>query len=232
VDPSFDEALQLAKADPELARWFRGHCETTRLLREKFQSLPVPVGLQEQILSERKIRRPFLERYWAPLLAAAAAAALLLSVDSGFRPIHGLSNPYAAYRKRMTETALRNYSMDLIARDPQQIHHFLESKNAPADFTLPARLQATPLAGCVVSTWQNGPVAMICFKSGRPLPPGDRSDLWLFVTDRKTVPTAPPPGPPVFARVNKAATVSWSDDQKNYLLAAVGNEAFLRQYLQ
>jgi hypothetical protein len=36
----------------------------------------------------------------------------------------------------------------------------------------------------------------------------------------------------VFARVNKASTVSWSDVNKNYLLAAVGDEAFLRKYLQ
>jgi hypothetical protein len=73
---------------------------------------------------------------------------------------------------------------------------------------------------------------MICFKSGRPLPAGDQSDLWLFVSERKAVPKAPAPGAPVFARVNKASTVSWSDVNKNYLLAAVGDEAFLRKYLQ
>jgi hypothetical protein len=36
----------------------------------------------------------------------------------------------------------------------------------------------------------------------------------------------------VFARLNKAVTASWSDEKNTYLLAVVGDEAFLRKYLQ
>jgi hypothetical protein len=132
----------------------------------------------------------------------------------------------------MTETALRSYSMNLTEADPVRIRNFLKEKNAPADYSLPAGLKSAAVAGCVVLSWQGSPVSMICFKSGRPLPPGDQSDLWLFVIDRRTVAHAPPLDAPVFARVNKAATASWSDANKSYLLAAVGDEAFLRKYLQ
>ncbi|MGA2177746.1 MAG: hypothetical protein ABSH38_22450 [Verrucomicrobiota bacterium] len=231
-DPFFDEARQLARTDPELAHWFDQHCEAYLVLRGKFQAIPIPRGLKEQILSERKIHRPLFQRYWGPLLAAAAVVAFLAGIASTFWPVHGLTDRYAAYRKRMTETALRGYYMDLTATDPVLIRNFLKEKNAPADYSLPAGLNAAAVVGCVVSSWQGSPVSMICFKSGRPLPPGDQSDLWLFVTDRQTVAHAPAPGAPVFARVNKATTASWSDDKKNYLLAAVGNEAFLRKYLQ
>jgi hypothetical protein len=230
-DPSFQQALQLVKTDPELALWFNAHCESYLLMRQRLQAIPIPPGLKEQILSERKIQRPLFQRYWPHLLAAAAAVVVLLGLATDLWPFHG-ADRFAAYRKRMTETALRIYYMDLMTADPGQISHFLKEKNAPADYALPAGLKTAKFVGCKVYSWQGSPVSMICFKSGRPLPPGDQSDLWLFVIDRKTVANAPSPGAPVFARVNKATTASWSDDTKSYLLAAVGDEALLRKYLQ
>jgi hypothetical protein len=186
----------------------------------------------EQIISERKIQRRLFQRYWRPLLAAAAVVALLVSMSSGLWPLHGLTDRYAAYRKRMTETALRSYSMDFVGTNAALVRDYLEKNHAPADYALPAGLQTAAVVGCVVASWQGGPVSMICFKSGRPLPPGDQSDLWLFVTDRKTVGDIHPPGVLDFARVNKATTAGWSDESKTYLLATVGDEAFLQKYLQ
>jgi hypothetical protein len=231
-DPSFHQARQLANTDPELARWFDAHCQTYLLLRRKFQAIPIPPGLKEQILSERKIHRPLFQRYWRPLLAMAAVVAFLVGIDFGFGPFHGKTDRYAAYRKRMIESALRGYYMDVVTTDPVRIRDFLKADHAPADFPLPAGLQTAALVGCAVSSWQGNPVSMICFKSGRPLPPGDQSDLWLFVAGRQTLAKASAPGALVFARVNKATTASWSDDHNNYLLAVVGDEAFLRKYLQ
>jgi hypothetical protein len=231
-DASFNEARELAKTDPELARWFADHCEAYLALRGKFQSIPVPPGLKEQILAERNIRQPSFQRYWAPLFAMAAVVAVLVGISAGFWPFHDMPDRYAAYRKRMTESALRSYSMDLLSTDPAAIRRFLREKKAPADYSLPAGLNMAAVVGCVVTTWQSNPVSMICFKSGRPLPPGDQSDVWLFVVDRTRIANAPAPGAPLFARVNKATTATWSDADKTYLLAAVGDEAFLRKYLQ
>lgn len=233
TDPSFDEARQLARTDPELAQWLKAHSEAYLVLRQKFQSIPIPAGLKEQILSERKIHRSAFQIYWRPALAIAAVVALLLGIYATVWHVPQ-ADRYATYRKRMTETALRSYYMELISRDPAAIRAFLKSKNAPADYSLPSGLRTASVVGCVASKWHGNPVSMICFKSGRPLPAGDQSDLWLFVTDRKTI--ANPPSEerraPVFARVNKATTASWSGDGKIYLLAAVGDEAFLRKYIQ
>jgi len=231
-DSAFDQARQLAKTNPELARWFHQHCETYLVLRAKFQAIPIPPGLKEQILSERKIRRSVLRRYLGPLLAAAAVVALLIGIEWGFHPLPGLTGRFEAYRKRMTESALRSYSMDSTATNLAAVRDFLRQKEAPADYSLPTGLETAAVAGCVVSSWHGSPVSMICFKSGRPLPPGDQSDVWLFVIERKSVSDPPVPGGPVFARVNKATTVSWSDDKNTFLLAAVGSEAFVRKYLQ
>jgi hypothetical protein len=231
-DPSFDEARQLAKTDPELARWFATHCEAYLVMRPKFQSIPVPPGLKEQILSERKIHRPLFLRYSHPLMTLAAAVVLLLGIVFGLWSFHGRTDNYSTYRKRMIKTALSPYSMDLIATNAAQILAFLKTSNAPDNYALSPGLKTAALVGCAVSSWQGNPVSMICFKTGRPMPPGDQSDLWLFVTSRKSVSSAPASSEPVFARVNKATTASWSDDHNTYVLAAVGDEALLRKYLQ
>src|ERR1019366_6193327 len=44
-DPSFHQARQLAKSDPELARWFDQHCEAYLALRQRFAAIPIPPGL-------------------------------------------------------------------------------------------------------------------------------------------------------------------------------------------
>src|SRR5438067_1633658 len=49
----FAEALEFAKNDPELSRWFQEHCALYQAVRAKFEGIPVPPGLREQILSEQ-----------------------------------------------------------------------------------------------------------------------------------------------------------------------------------
>ncbi|HEY3913233.1 MAG TPA: hypothetical protein VGN61_02005 [Verrucomicrobiae bacterium] len=232
-DPFFDEARRLATTDPELARWLDAHCESYRILREKFRSIQPPAGLKEQILSERKIHRLSFPSYRRPALALAASMVLLLGIGFGIWHTHP-ANRYSAYRKRMTETALRSYYMEFPSTNQTEIRNFLKSKEAPADYSLPSGLKTVTAVGCVVSQWQGKPVSMICFKSGRPLNPGDISDVWFFVIDNKFVANAPAQekNAPLFARVNKATTATWSSGGKVYLLAAVGDEEFLRKYLE
>jgi hypothetical protein len=72
---------------------------------------------------------------------------------------------------------------------------------------------------------------MLCFRSGQPLPPGRQSDLWLFVVDGSTVRNGPASSSPAITQVSKLMTASWTQDGKTYILAAAGDEQFLRKFL-
>jgi len=72
---------------------------------------------------------------------------------------------------------------------------------------------------------------MICFRTGKPLPPGQQADLWLFVADRASMKGAPDAASPQFAKVNQLVTATWSQDGKLYLLATEGDEQVLRKFL-
>jgi hypothetical protein len=230
-DPSFDEARRVAAEDPEVGRWFENQCASYLAMREKLKEIPVPTGLKEQILSERQPRMP-VERTIIHaafrrngLLLAAAAAILLLLILLGWR-FAGLGRSQLAdYR------SYRNRTMALTTNDLEAVHAFLQRRRAPADYVLPDNLKKARAVGCAIVPWNGSPVSMICFNSGRPLGPGAKSDLWLFVADTAASVHAPASAIPALERSGWVVTASWSGGGKTYLLAAPGDEAFLRRYL-
>lgn len=137
----------------------------------------------------------------------------------------------ATFRNRMGGQVLRNYAMTLETDDLNRVRDHLAQRQSPADFVLPEPLGQTALAGCGVLRWRDKPVSMICFLTGRPLAPGEKSDLFLFVVDRGSLPDAPANGAPQFAQVGRLATASWSAGDRTYVLAVPGGEAELRKFL-
>lgn len=233
-DPEFTEALALAREDAELGRWFEEHCAVQRAIRQRFRQIEVPRGLKEQIISEHHVRSVVVWWREPVVLAAAALVAVLLGIAAfWWRPGSAQEDAeaFATYRTRMATVVLRNYAMSLETNGVAEIRAHLAQNQAPAEYELPEKLKATPLAGCGVLSWRATRVSMLCFLTGKPLEPGQKSDLYLFVVDRSALPDAPAATEPQFARVNRLLTASWSLGDKTYILAGEGDEEFLRQYL-
>lgn len=233
-DPEFAEALRLVQGDPELAHWFADHCARYKKIRSHFKKISVPAGLKEQIVAEREIEieikyiSPPRSFWLRPAFAMVALIIVLLCLAAFWFPLRAEKN-YSNYRNRMISTALRNYAMDLETDNLQKIQSFLAQKNAPAKFTLPSGLQVAKRTGCVVLRWQNRPVSMICFRTGKPLAAGQKSDLFLFVMDRSAFATIS--ATPKLEQIRQLATARWTDGNKFYLLATVGDENALRKFL-
>ena len=230
-DPEFAEALVVARRNPELARWFEQHSAVQQILRARFQEIAVPEGLREQIVSEHRAWR-MRERLRRPVaLAAVAVMCGLMAVAVTLLLRSPSDRTVAGFRQRMISSALRAYPPMLIeTNDVREIRATLAQNRAPADFVLPKPLEAATYTGCAVLRWQNKPVSMMCFHSGKQLGPGEKSDLFLFVLDRAAVTDAPRPGAPEFSTTNRITTASWTEGDKFYLLAGVSDEAFLRRY--
>ncbi len=232
ADPQMAEALVLVKQDAELGRWFNEYCARQEVLRAKFRAIPVPAGLKEQIISEQAVREKIIPWRRNMVLTAVAAVVVVSFVLAAFwfQPRPG-DNTLAIYQNRMVGVALRGYAMDLATNNSEQIRAFLNQNHAPADYVLPAPLKKVALTGCAVESWQGTRVSMICFRTGKPLPPGQAGDLWLFVVDRASVKNAPAAGPPQLAKVNALLTATWTQGDKLYLLGTAGDEQTLRQLL-
>ena len=231
ADPEIAAALALAGQDPELTRWLVEHCARQEAVRAGFRKIIAPAGLKEQIISEQAAHEKRL--FWrqrAVLAVATVAVALVVLTPLWFQH-RGKDDTFANYRNRMASVALRGYVMDLVTNNPAQIQGYLARNQAPADYILPAPLAKTAVTGCAIESWQGAKVSMICFRTGKPLPPGEQSDLWLFVIDSAMVKDAPPMGSRQFGRVNKLMTVTWTQGDRLYVLGVEGDEQTLRQYL-
>jgi len=235
-DPQIAEALALAKRDPELARWLEEHSSRQEVLRAKFRQIAVPAGLKEQIISEQAV---FLKRYGRRerivVVAAVAVTVVSLIALTPFWLAHRrpmADNSLAGFENSMVRVALAGpYYMDLTTNDPVKIRDFLAQRQAPADYVLPAGLQKAAVTGCAIEGWQNTKATMICFRTGKPLPPGEQGDLWLFVVDRASLKDAPPPGPPKIAAVNRLITAVWTQGDKVYLLGTEGDAQAIGLFL-
>lgn len=230
-DPLVVEALALAQQDEELSRWVADQTARQEALRTKFRHISPPRGLKEQILSEHAAAERRRSREHS--LAFAMAAALVLVCAGLFWRLHPSpgDNDLAIFRGRMVRAALTGYTMDLATNSMAPLRTYLAQRQAPADYALPAGLQQAAVTGCAVQKWHGASVTMVCFRTGKPLPPGEASDLWFFVVDRNLLKNAPPARAPELTKVNRLMTAIWTDGNKVYLLCVGGNAATIRSYL-
>jgi len=230
-DPQVAEALAVAKRDPELTDWLEAHCARQEALRAKFRQITVPAGLKEQIISEQAAHERISLWRRNALFAVAAVVVAVIALAPLWFPHRPNDNTFAGYRSQMGHVALFGYGMDLTTNNPAAVRAYLAQNQAPADYVLPAPLEKTGLIGCAIQDWQGAKASMLCFRTGRPLPPGEQSDLWLFVIDRSRVKDAPPPGSRDFVQVSRLRMVTWTEGDKLYVLGTTGDEQTLRQYL-
>ena len=230
-DPQTAEALALAQRDPELTRWLEMQTARQRALHEKFRQITVPAGLMEQIISEHAASRRILPTRQKFRLALAVVVLLFGTFAVFWFPHRSADDTLAIYQNQMARVALSPYAMDLATNEPTPIRDYLAQNHAPADFILPAPLRQTALSGCAVENWQGVKVAMICFRTGKPLAPGTASDLWLFVVDRASVKNTEVGTVPQISKVNRLITATWVAGDRLYLLGLEGGESAIKQYL-
>src|SRR6266566_5699510 len=225
-DPEFVEALEQAKLDPELARWFAANQAFHITIRDRFRQLPVPAGLKEGILAG--YRPAVIPVWWQQpafqTLATAAGIVLLISVALFWsQPREGTD--FAAFQSRVVRNAQRGYAMEITTTNLGEIRQYLASQGAQADYVLPAPLEKLPGDGGAVLRWRNKTVSMVCFDLG------DHNDLYLFVANRADLPGAPSTSDPKFTKIGNLTAASWSAGNRTYVLAGPGDEQFVGQYL-
>ncbi|MFO1512194.1 MAG: hypothetical protein U1F83_04650 [Verrucomicrobiota bacterium] len=232
-DPEVAEALAFCQQDAQLAKWLENHCAVQNAIHARFQAIPVPEGLRQQIVSEFKSRA--LAVWWRRPAVLATAATVMLVIAIGSLWLNFPRQPkqdvsFAAYRNRLVREVVKNYAMDLETNDVAQIRSFLAQRQSHGDYVLPKGLEQTPAVGCGILSWQGKPVAMVCFRTGKPLSPGAKSDLFLFVIDQKDLLNPPQPSAPLFAGVSTLVTATWNEGGKVYVLAG-SDAADLKQRL-
>ena len=222
-DPQIAEALEMARRDSGLARWFERHCAFQNAMRAKLRQIEVPVHLKAALLAQQNIIRPPI--WWQrPVWLSAAAAVVLFLGLAAFWLKPANPDRFANFQARMVSTALREYRMDLVTNDMRQLRQFIAGKGAPSEYQLTKGLEKLQLTGGGCLQWRSHPVAMVCFNRG------DDQMLFLFVMNRSAL-KDPPAETPQVSKVTELQTVSWTQGEYTYVLAGPEEPQFLRKYL-
>jgi hypothetical protein len=224
-DADVAAALELARRDAALGQWLEAHEAFQEGVRAQLRQVRAPDALKSRLLAAHAPPDRIVWLRFPRLLAAAAGIALLLGLAVWWMQPRGEDLTITGYRQRMARTILRDYRMDLLTRDLGEIRRYLTDQQVHSDYVLPKELEQVPGYGCKVLRWQNRPVAMVCLDLGQ------KQLLYLFVANRSDVPGSPASGPPSFAHISQLTTATWSVGPKVYILAAEGDEAFLRKFV-
>ena len=233
LDPEMALALQQVQNDPELARWFDEHCGVYIALRSKLKQIEVPADLKRRIIVDNLARKR-ITPFPSPAVWLAAAAVLVLVAVGSWRFFRAASHSYSfpEFAQRVVSEAQRNYLMKMISTNQVAIREYLRVKRCPADYALPKGLDKLPALGCGDDEWRGRKYSLVCFDAGKT-PSGRLNDLWLFVAKRSDFAAAALPGAnPQFTKIRERNTESWMDADNVYILAGLGEQPELQQYLQ
>jgi hypothetical protein len=213
-NPQFQEALALARLDPDLAQWLADELELDDRIGGKIRaSLVPPADLKTRLLAQRRIVRPVA--WWrqpAWQLAAACLAVLLVFGGYWFRSTRGFSG----YRAEMAGfVGHRLDRLDLMSHDLAEVRRWLHEKGGQGELLLPAGLERRSSLGCRLMEWQKHKVSLVCFDLGND------HVAHLLVIDRSALGDAPAESP-VFRQIGDMATVGWSRGDQTYLVASQG----------
>lgn len=222
-DPAFAEALEQARLDPELGRWFDEERALDAVLTSKLRAIPIPAQLKPLIRTGGSVVAPrqFRTRR-AVLMVAALAAGLAVLVTSWRLSAPGGFDSYRLHVATMIEenTYALNYSNPKLA----SVRDWLKEHQGQADFQQLASLSDRPTFGCQVFTWKGRPVTLVCFQSSQGI-------VHLFVTSAAGLADAPAEGAPEIASVANQQVASWTKGGKIYVLAGMRSFDSLKKLL-
>jgi hypothetical protein len=238
-DPRFAEALEQARRDPILQRWFDESVAFDAAMTEKLSATSVPSDLRESIFTGVRITRaphPPQDgfavakwknswRKWAIAAAAVVSTTLGILIWHNTRPA-----PMAGWQLQALDAVLssiaRNEShFDVISPNPGDLVKWLRANYAPMGGRLPDRLDKLPSIGCKTFFWRGKPVSLICFT----LPEGRA--IHLVITNVSTESDRAIKHEAKMVQQAQWATATWREGSMIYMLALEGSRDELRRYL-
>ncbi len=224
-DPRFAEALEQARRDPVLERWFGESIAFDTTVTKKLRAIEVPVDLREGILAGLKSGRPLR----SPVIKWAIAAVLICMAILGSlvwresRPAH-LSGWQSQALDVISSLVQNESRFNAQSHNGRELLAWLRANHAPAAQALPRDLEKLESVGCKTFSWNGIPISVICFV---------RTDGGLIhlVMMNSSVSDRALNRKPKLVQQGHWATATWRDGNMIYMLALEGSRDQLRSYL-
>lgn len=209
-DGRFSEALELVNEDQGLKAWFESEVSKDRIIADKLKQVRPPAGLRDQILTGMNMADqapPWWRR--APVMAIAATIIVVFGMMLSWnRPTY--DSEYDELRANAVSYAAGFISLDFFSENLVDLTTWLSERDAPGSVDLVGQLESMPGIGCRTLSWSGKTVSLICLQ-------GD-TIYHVFMVDRDEVPDNPTSETPQIWQMKRRTVVSWSDDQRTYIM--------------
>mgnify|MGYP001609975477 CR=1 FL=1 len=217
-DAIFCAALDQAKLDPGLGRWFAQAQAFDSAISARLSQLPAPAGLREAILAGGRATTPDTTRrsWWRqPAFAAAASFAVLVAASVAFWPKQAVAGDFTAFLlndAKHSEThggeGENNFALQAYFTKPET--HL--GGQPPLDFE---RQRST---GCRSIKYGGKDVLEICFQ---------RDGVWFhcYMVRKADFPALAAAAMPVITEHGKDCMAEWADNEHVYfVISKLGRE--------
>ena len=213
ADPAFHEALEQARKDPALGRWFEFERRFDEVMTAKIGSMPPPAGLREAILAGAKVSQRSMQASWwqnPRWLAMAASIAVILTLSV-----------VSLWPARVDAQQVRAFVLRDLA-GPRHEGHGPGSEALQATLSDPSRPLGAGVkidfaqlksSGCRTITFEGRELLEVCFK---------RDGKWFhcYIARRSDFPRAARLGAaPEFQAEEQRQCMSWADADNLYIVA-------------
>jgi hypothetical protein len=163
-DTQMAAAIDFAKNDPELSRWFKQHQIFQEVIQAKLRQIEPLGDLKHILLAREKVFLPGRLFWRRPLfLSAAAAVVIFVAALAALSPHKMAPDRFGNYREVMVSKALRGYIMEWETKDMRRLRELVAGRKALANYELTKGLRELQLMGGAVFPWRSNPVTMVCF---------------------------------------------------------------------
>lgn len=191
-DPHIQAALEQARRDPELGRWFEEERRFDEKMAEALQEISVPVEGRANTLNAGRLENRGRSRFPAWLGGLAAAAVVLLA---GIGAIYWTVLPDRNEVRMVEDTGLDGFIEMASSAMPfshradsfAELHSWLQQRGAPVPANVPEALAGAGALGCTVFQEPDGSeISLFCL-----LRDGEAVHLFVMRGDTPLLATFP-----------------------------------------
>ncbi len=227
ADPTFREALEKSRIDPEVGAWFVRERAVDQALAQKLREVRPPPELRAQILQGLALSARPSQRHPFRLVAAvlAAAASLALLVYTLLPAGHGATASFDLIVTAAVRETAQPPDLGFTSDSQGAIATWLKDHHAPLPGALPGRLpDQTPLGGGVTD-WQGVRCSLVSFTvpEFRATPQTGQAPnevVHLYTVPRHSCSSQGVGRSPTIVSRDGATVATWRDATNYYVLVA------------
>jgi hypothetical protein len=223
-DADFCAALQLAREDPELAKWFERQQAFDRAFAAKLRAVEPPAELRTAILAGGRVSRGPRESWWRQprWLALAASAAVLLAAGALFWPRQAIAS--VRFMAFVAEDARHSETHGGSGEPAGALQARLSEPTTRLGDHLGVDFDALHSTGCRSINFHGHEVLEVCFK---------RDGLWFhcYVARQVEFPSLALLAKPVITELDHVDVAAWADSSHVYLVVSDAGRTALQHLL-